>query len=149
MTVWPPRWPQYDPYVTSVWPQYGHYVTYIWPQYGHYVTYVWPQYDHYVTVWPQYGHYITLCSPGSVGSDLRARAAAGDWLATPVKVRPVDTRAASRAAPAPAPAPAPPHMETSRGQEALQTMITEDRGAGTVLKWEDEWLISRSINFFL
>ena len=75
---------------------------------------------------------MTLCSPGSVGSDLRARAAAGDWLATPVKVRPVDTRAASRAAPAPA--PAPPHMETSRGQEALQTMITEDRGAGTVLK---------------
>ena len=123
MTVWPPRWPQYDPYVTSVWPQYGHYVTYIWPQYGHYVTYVWPQYDHYVTVWPQYGHYITLCSPGSVGSDLRARAAAGDWLATPVKVRPVYTRAASRAAPA----PAQPHMETSRGQEALQTMITEDR----------------------
>ena len=146
MTVWPPRWPQYDPYVTSVWPQYGHYVTYIWPQYGHYVTYVWPQYDHYVTyIWPQYGHYITLCSPGSVGSDLRARAAAGDWLATPVKVRPLDTRAASRAAPA----PAPTHMETSRGQEALQTMITEDRGAGTVLKWEDEWLISRSINFFL
>ena len=57
--------------------QYGLYVTSVWPQYGHYVTYVWPQYG---TMWLLYNRNMALCSPGSgEESDLRARAAAGDW----------------------------------------------------------------------
>ena len=78
---------------------------------------------------------MALCSPGSgEESDLRARAAAGDWTRHTCEGPPSGHQSSLQGRPRPLPAPAPPHIETSRGQEPLQTMITDNRGPGTVLK---------------
>ena len=109
--------------MTTIWPLCDFCMTTIWPLCDLCMTTIWPLCDFCITaIW----HYVPLVVVRRVTSGPGLLLVTG--LATPVKVRPVDTRAASRAA------PAPPHIETSRGQEPLQTMITDNRGPGTVLK---------------
>ena len=128
-------WLMYDNMAT-MWLLYDYNMASMWLLYDHNMAIMWLMYDHNMaTMWLLYNRNMALCSPGSgEESDLRARAAAGDWTRHTCEGPPSGHQSSLQGRPRPLPAPAPPHIETSRGQEPLQTMITDNRGPGTVLK---------------